>query len=87
MNRDEKILKLKLDIIFKRIFGDVRNEDIIKTFLEDLLELPPKSIQKILIDNVELVPAFIDLKFSGTVVSAVATLAAIQEGHLIRTGK
>ena len=52
MNRDEKILKLKLDIIFKRIFGDVRNEDIIKTFLEDLLELPPKSIQKILIDNV-----------------------------------
>ena len=64
MNRDEKILKLKLDIIFKRIFGDVRNEDIIKTFLEDLLELPPKSIQKILIDNVELVPAFIDLKFS-----------------------
>ena len=30
---------------------------------------------------------FIDLKYSGAVVSAAATLAAIQEGHLIRTGR
>ena len=30
--------------------------------------------------------AFIDLKYSGVFVSAVATFAAIQEGHLIRTG-
>ncbi len=29
---------------------------------------------------------FIDLKYSGAAVSAVATFAAIQEGHLIRTG-
>ena len=29
---------------------------------------------------------FIDLKYSGAIVSAVATFAAIQEGHLIRTG-
>ena len=29
----------------------------------------------------------IDLKYSGAVVSAVATFAAVQEGHLIRTGK
>ena len=28
---------------------------------------------------------FLDLKYSGAAVSAVATLAAIQEGHLIRT--
>ena len=28
----------------------------------------------------------IDLKFSGAFVSVVATLAAIQEGHMIRTG-
>ena len=28
----------------------------------------------------------IDLKYSGAVVSAAATFAAIQEGHLIRTG-
>lgn len=31
--------------------------------------------------------SFLDLKYSGAVVSAVATFAAIQEGHLIRTNK
>ena len=30
--------------------------------------------------------SFIDLKYSGVIVSAAATFAAIQEGHLIRTG-
>ena len=30
---------------------------------------------------------FIDLKYSGAFVSAVATFAAIQEGHFIRTGR
>ena len=29
---------------------------------------------------------FIDLKYSGAVVSILATFAAVQEGHLIRTG-
>ncbi len=29
---------------------------------------------------------FIDLKYSGAIASAAATFAAIQEGHLIRTG-
>ena len=31
--------------------------------------------------------AFIDLKYSGPIVSAAATFAAIQEGHYIRTGR
>ncbi|MBQ7203139.1 MAG: CDP-alcohol phosphatidyltransferase family protein [Eubacterium sp.] len=30
--------------------------------------------------------SFIDLKYSGAVICALATFAAIQEGHLIRTG-
>ena len=30
---------------------------------------------------------FIDLRYTGAVVCAVATFAAIQEGHYIRTGK
>ena len=30
---------------------------------------------------------FVDLKYSGAVVSAMATFAAIQEGHYIRTGR
>ena len=34
-----------------------------------------------------LTVSFIDLKYSGALVCAVATFAAIQEGHCIRTGK
>ena len=44
------------------------------------------KVTGILLYALPLTLTFIDLKFSGAVVSAVATLAAIQEGHLIRTG-
>lgn len=40
----------------------------------------------ILLFILPLTLTLIDLKYSGTFVSAVATFAAIQEGHLIRTG-
>ena len=40
----------------------------------------------ILLFVLPLTLTFIDLKYSGAIVSAVATFAAIQEGHLIRTG-
>ena len=40
----------------------------------------------ILLFVLPLTLTFIDLKYSGAVVSALATFAAVQEGHLIRTG-
>ena len=64
MNRDTKIIKLKLDIIFKRIFGDAKNDDIIRAFIEDLLEMERGTIQEIFIENVELPPNELDKKFS-----------------------
>ena len=35
-----EIVKPKLDIIFKRIFGDVKNKEIVMRFLSDMLEIP-----------------------------------------------
>ena len=64
MGRDTKIIKLKLDIIFKRIFGDAKNDDIIRAFIEDLLEMERGTIQEIFIENVELPPSELDKKFS-----------------------
>ena len=64
MDKDEKIVKLKLDVIFKRVFGNLDNEKIITSFISDLLEIPRKSIEKIYIDNVELTPEYFDMKFS-----------------------
>ena len=44
------------------------------------------KVTGILLFVLPLTLTFIDLKYSGAFVSAVATFAAIQEGHLIRTG-
>ncbi len=63
MGRETKIVKLKLDIIFKRIFGNEKNNKIISAFIEDLLEMEHGSIQKIEINNVELPPDELDKKF------------------------
>ena len=66
MDRNAKIIKLKLDIIFKRIFGDARNDDIIRAFIEDLLEMKRGTIQEIIIENVELPPDEMDKKIQQT---------------------
>lgn len=44
------------------------------------------KVTGILLFALPLTLTVIDLKYSGAFVSAVATFAAIQEGHLIRTG-
>ena len=64
MNKDEKIVKLKLDIIFKRVFGNEKNEKIIAAFISDLLDIPRKSIKSVVINNVELAPQYLNQKFS-----------------------
>ena len=64
LDRNAKIVKLKLDIIFKRIFGDENNKDIIISFVSSLLEIPQSSIQSVTINNVELAPEYLDQKFS-----------------------
>ena len=45
MNREEKIVLLKLDVIFKRVFGNESNKSIIAAFISDLLEIPRESIK------------------------------------------
>lgn len=56
MERNNRIIKLKLDVIFKAMFGREGSEDILADFLSRLLEIPRKSIQRIIMDNVELIP-------------------------------
>ena len=64
INRNQPIVKLKLDVIFKRVFGNENNKDIIAAFLSALLEIPRESIEEIYIDNVEMAPEYLDQKFS-----------------------
>ena len=64
MNRDDRIVKLKLDVIFKRVFGNEKNTRLVAALISALLEIPQDSIKKIYIDNVELTPEYLDQKFS-----------------------
>ena len=59
-----KIIKLKLDIIFKAMFGTAENEQLLANFLSSILEIPRESIKKIIMDNVELIPDNYADKFS-----------------------
>lgn len=56
MGNDNRIIKLKLDVIFKAMFGRKGSEGILSDFLSRLLEIPRQSIQRIIMDNVELMP-------------------------------
>ena len=64
MNAEEKIVMLKLDIIFKRVFGNEKNTEIIAGFISDMLDIPREKITKVVIKNVELPPEEIYQKFS-----------------------
>ena len=62
------------------ISGYVLRKEII------VLHTVMNKVTGILLFILPLTLTLIDLKYSGAVVSTVATFAAIQEGHLIRTG-
>ena len=59
-----EIVKPKLDIIFKRIFGDVKNKEIVMRFLSDILDIPRKRMKDIHFGNVELTSKYLEEKFS-----------------------
>ena len=58
------IVKAKLDIIFKKLFADAKNENILRAFISDILDIPYNDIKKIEIDSPEMVPDTMDEKFS-----------------------
>lgn len=64
VDKDWPIVKLKLDVVFKRVFGNENNKEIIAAFLSALLEIPRNSIEEIYIDNVEMAPEYLEQKFS-----------------------
>ena len=64
MSKDNRIIKLKLDVIFKAMFGDKNHEELLENFLSGMLEIPRDSIKKIIMDNIELIPENYADKFS-----------------------
>ena len=60
----KNIVKVKLDVIFKKLFEDKNNEDLLHDFLSSLLDIPYDDIKQIVIQNSEILPDSITGKFS-----------------------
>ncbi len=56
------ILPPRVDFVFKRLFGDERNKDILCAFLKVMLELPHGELQDIHLLNTELKKEYIEDK-------------------------
>lgn len=55
---NKKFLNLKLDVIFRNLFGNEKNEDVIRSFIADLLEIPAETIWHISVSSADLSPEF-----------------------------
>lgn len=60
----KRIAKPKLDLVFKKIFGDVNNIDLLTDFIASVLDVPTDSIQKVEILDNEVIPDTVEKKFS-----------------------
>ena len=56
----EKFISAKLDIVFKKLFAE--NEDILKEFLSDILDIPIEKIKGITVLNPDILPESIGEK-------------------------
>ena len=56
--------KPKLDLVFKKIFGDVDNTDLLIDFLSTVLDIPTKEIVDVTILDNEIIPDALNRKFS-----------------------
>ena len=59
-----EIAKPKLDLVFKKIFGDINNIDLLTDFLSSVLDVPTDDIQKVEIIDNEIIPDTLEKKFS-----------------------
>ena len=62
MSKKSKVTP-KLDLVFKKIFGDVRNTDILADFLATVLAIKPSDISQIEILDNEIIPDILLSKF------------------------
>lgn len=58
------LLNPKSDLVFKLIFGNKENTDILKGFLQSVLSLPPEEYERLEIGDPFLYPSGIDGKIS-----------------------
>lgn len=63
MSKKSKVTP-KLDLVFKKIFGNVKNTDILADFLATVLDIGVNEITSIEILDNEIIPETLSSKFS-----------------------
>jgi len=58
MSKDKRYLLPKVDLIFKLLFGDERNREILKAFLLSVLRLPEEEYEEIIFVDPHLLPEY-----------------------------
>ena len=58
----QEIVKAKLDVVFKKLFTS--DDEVLKAFIGDILDIPTSEIKKIEVLNPNILPAAIDGKQS-----------------------
>ncbi|MCH5347860.1 MAG: Rpn family recombination-promoting nuclease/putative transposase [Oscillospiraceae bacterium] len=59
----EKFISAKLDIVFKMLFADENNNDILEALLSAILDIPPNELHNVIVKNPEINPKHIDEKY------------------------
>ena len=59
----EKFISAKLDIVFKMLFADEKNRDILESLLSAVLNIPPDELRDVIVKNPEINPKYIDEKY------------------------
>jgi len=52
MTENKGLLSVKMDLVFKLIFGDQRNTDILASFLKSVLDIPEEEYDLITVVDV-----------------------------------
>lgn len=59
-----KIVSACVDVVFKKLFTDKENRNILRSFLSDILNIPYDDISEITVENSEITPEEIEQKFT-----------------------
>ena len=63
MSTGNKVISAKLDVVFKMLFANEKNLDILEAFLSDLLDIPPSELHNVKVKNPEIEGSHIDEKY------------------------
>ena len=59
----EKFISAKLDVVFKMLFANEKNRNILEAFLSDMLDIPPEKLNNVVVKNPNIDPEYIDEKY------------------------